>query len=166
MDLKNKITFFIFLIFFLVIVIVYYNNLLINYRSVLSKVAKKITFNYQSTTKITFNYQSTTKITNKIAESNYSIDEIIKNNTKNDLLILSISNYGFKDLTLNWITNLNKLDFKKFIVFCFDQELYEFLSKKGFKNNLGQIALYFFVKYFKFSAEFEFLVKKLYFNVF
>jgi len=127
MNLKNKITFFIFLIFFLVIVIVYYNNLLINYRSVLAKVAKKITFNYQSTT----------KITNKIVESNYSIDEIIKNNTKNDLLILSVSNYGFKDLTLNWITNLNKLDFKKFIVFCFDQELYEFLSKKGFKNNLA-----------------------------
>ncbi len=54
-------------------------------------------------------------------------------------MIVSISNYGFKNITLNWITNLYKLGFNKFVLFCFDQELYEFLNKKGYQNNLALV---------------------------
>ena len=48
---------------------------------------------------------------------------------------MSISNWGYSELTENWIISLQKLNFKKFVVFCFDYELFDFLVKKGYQNN-------------------------------
>jgi hypothetical protein len=122
--IKRKL-FFAFLVIFFVITIFNYFDC-----SAISK------FTTVTTTKIIFSKIITTKQPNIriLIEKN---DYVIKQNTVNDLLIVSISNYGFKNLTLNWITNLHKLGFNKFVVFCFDLELYEFLSEKGYKNNLA-----------------------------
>jgi hypothetical protein len=129
MNLKNISLIFIFLIFFLVITLSYYNKFLINYGPILALITVQTTKTISNTTK------TASIATTRIEVNDYI--EITKQNTVNDLLIVSISNYGFKNLTLNWITNLYKLGFNKFVVFCFDQELYEFLSEKGYKNNLA-----------------------------
>ncbi len=129
MNLKNISLIFIFLIFFLVITLSYYSKFLINYGPILALITVQATKTISNTTR------TASIATTKIEVNDYI--EIIKQNTVNDLLIVSISNYGFKNLTLNWITNLHKLGFNKFVVFCFDLELYEFLSEKGYKNNLA-----------------------------
>jgi len=129
MNLKNISLIFIFLIFFLVITLSYYSKFLINYGPILALITVQATKTISNTTR------TASIATTKIEVNDYI--EIIKQNTVNDLLIVSISNYGFKNLTLNWITNLYKLGFNKFVVFCFDLELYEFLSEKGYKNNLA-----------------------------
>jgi hypothetical protein len=121
-----------FIVIFSVITIFYYFNC--------SAISKSPKFSTLTTTtaifsKIIITPQKQPNTRNLIEKNDYI--EITKQNTVNDLLIVSISNYGFKNLTLNWITNLYKLGFNKFVVFCFDQELYEFLSEKGYKNNLA-----------------------------
>ncbi len=49
--------------------------------------------------------------------------------------ILAISSYGNRNITLNWIISLKRNNYIKFIVFCFDNQLKEFLSARGYANN-------------------------------
>ena len=57
---------------------------------------------------------------------------LLNKNTVSDFCIITVSNYGFRDLTLNWIISLKKQNFVKFVIFSFDQELLYFLSQKDY----------------------------------
>jgi hypothetical protein len=70
--------------------------------------------------------------TNKSAE----LDQLWKMNQMDDGgCIMTIASYGNRNMTLNWIASLKRINFRKFIVFCFDQKLADFLSARGYGNN-------------------------------
>ena len=72
--------------------------------------------------------------------SNYSdINNKMKNNKIGDTTIITISNYGFVNFTLNWIIHLEKLNINKFIVFCYDTAIFNFLKEKKHANNLVMV---------------------------
>jgi hypothetical protein len=57
-------------------------------------------------------------------------------NQIDDFTIITIANYGFREFLLNWIINLSKHGFHKFVVFSFDQGLVDYLAEKGYQNNV------------------------------
>ena len=50
-------------------------------------------------------------------QNDQEIIEILKKNKINECNIITISNYGYKDLTLNWIKSLQNNNFNKFVIF-------------------------------------------------
>jgi hypothetical protein len=68
---------------------------------------------------------------------NNELDRILNKNKINDSFnIISISNYGYRDFTLNWIFSLKRINLTKFVVFCFDNQLFDYLIKNGYKENV------------------------------
>ncbi len=45
--------------------------------------------------------------------------------------IIAISNYGNRNLTLNWIASLRRNNYTRFVIFCLDRALFEFLTTRG-----------------------------------
>ena len=67
------------------------------------------------------------------------IKEVLNKNKINGFIIVSISNYGYLNLTLNWIESMQKINFNRFVLFCLDFWLYDILVEKGYKNNLAMV---------------------------
>ena len=66
-----------------------------------------------------------------------SPEEIIKSNLiNNEVLVVTVSNNGYEETTLNWILSLKKIKINKFLVICLDQELANYLSHKGYIGNI------------------------------
>lgn len=59
----------------------------------------------------------------------------LNDNVEKDTLIITISNYGFRYMTLNWIQSLNRNNYTRLVVFCFDQQLVDFLDQRGYTAN-------------------------------
>lgn len=75
----------------------------------------------------------------KLVESNRKVSDLVtQNKIKNDTII-TISNYGFANLTLNWISHLEKLNLNKFVVFCFDTLIFDLLEKNGYETRIAMI---------------------------
>jgi len=74
-----------------------------------------------------------------ITDEDKQILEVINRNKLGNTTIISISNIGFANMTLNWILSLKKTNFLKFVVLSFDQELIDFLSAKGYQNQVALI---------------------------
>lgn len=60
----------------------------------------------------------------------------ILNNKLGNFSIITVTNYGYKDFTLNWLINMKKLNLTKFLVFCYDTKVYGFLKSRGYIDNL------------------------------
>jgi len=67
------------------------------------------------------------------------IIEVIKKNKIDDCTIISISNYGYLNLTLNWIESLQKINFTRYVLFCLDLKLFDYLTEKGYGNHLVKV---------------------------
>ncbi|RNA14220.1 glycosyltransferase family 77 [Brachionus plicatilis] len=74
-----------------------------------------------------------------LSSEEHQILEVINKNKINDMIIVTVSNYGFRDLTLNWILSLEKINIKKFVIFSFDKEFVDYLFSKGYKDNVVKI---------------------------
>ena len=61
-------------------------------------------------------------------------------NKINDITIITVAEYDSRFLVLNWLASLKKNDFNRFVVFCNDAELFDFLSVQGYLNNLAMIS--------------------------
>ena len=68
-----------------------------------------------------------------------SINNVIIQNKINGCTILTATNHGYRNFTLNWIKHLEKLNFKKFVVFCFDKEVFKFLKDKGYETRIAMV---------------------------
>jgi hypothetical protein len=64
------------------------------------------------------------------------ISQIMNHNKIDNINIISISNYGFRNFTLNWIISLKRHGYSKFVVFSFDQKLIDLLSQKGYRKQV------------------------------
>ena len=67
------------------------------------------------------------------------VKETVERNKLNDCIIVTASNYGFKEILLNLLVSLQMNNFFKFMVLCYDVKLFDFLSKRGFESNIAMI---------------------------
>ena len=72
------------------------------------------------------------------AWNNHTV-EIMKNNTEDGVVIVALSNFGMKEMTMNWIASLKLNKYSKFVVLCFDFAMYRFLSEYGLESNAALI---------------------------
>ena len=82
-----------------------------------------------------YNYSYNQNERNEAIEDKDVLDVIIKNKI-GDKIIVTVSNFGFRDLTLNWILSLKQINVEKFVIFSFDKEFIDYLTEKGFKDNI------------------------------
>ena len=77
----------------------------------------------------------------KDVQSNKSHEEtqilsVLNRNKIENTFIVTVSNSGFRDLTLNWILSLKRINITKFVIFSFDEEFVDYLISKGYKDNV------------------------------
>ncbi|KAI7902982.1 nucleotide-diphospho-sugar transferase-domain-containing protein [Cokeromyces recurvatus] len=53
---------------------------------------------------------------------------------KDRVLIVATANYGMRNHVYNWIESIKRTGEKKFLIFCFDQKLYDHLCLTGHEN--------------------------------
>ena len=63
----------------------------------------------------------------------------LQNNTEDGVVIIALSNFGMKEMTMNWIASLKISDYKRFVVLCFDFAMYRFLAEHGLEDNAAMI---------------------------
>jgi hypothetical protein len=62
--------------------------------------------------------------------------QIMNDNFIDYTTIITIGNYGFREFILNWILSLKKCHLNKFVVFSYDQSLVDYLTEKGYRDNV------------------------------
>ncbi|RNA06245.1 glycosyltransferase family 77 [Brachionus plicatilis] len=72
----------------------------------------------------------------KITQEENNILAVLNRNKIQNMFIVTVSNYGFRDLTLNWIISLKRINITKFVIFSFDQDFVNYLISKGYKDNV------------------------------
>ena len=111
--------------------------------------------NYFKNEKISNDYHEKNLIINTISSQSTTTSAILKPNTssfqnltKENILevmnrnkydgscIVTISNYGFKNLTLNWIESLKRINLSKFVIFALDIDIVKLLSQKGYEDRI------------------------------
>lgn len=130
-NLKKASTF-IFLLFFIV-AILYEVFLKKKYFQSINGTENLLKKNYLNPNSIRLNYQNLSN-TNILEEEKLRIIELLKINQIGDVCIISISNFGYKKFTLNWIQSLLQNNYQKFLIFSFDIQLVDYLNKNGFAN--------------------------------
>jgi hypothetical protein len=70
-----------------------------------------------------------------IKQKESSIVEIMNQNKHGHMTVVTIANFGYRELVQNWILSLKRNGFNKFVVFCFDQELLDYLKDLGHEKN-------------------------------
>jgi hypothetical protein len=67
--------------------------------------------------------------------------ENLRQNALNEekFVILALANIGMKEMTMNWIASLLRNKYTKFVVICFDFEMYMFLCEYGFERNAAVV---------------------------
>jgi hypothetical protein len=80
--------------------------------------------------------------TRQVSDVDIKIEDLMSANQIGSVTIITIGNFGFKDFILNWILNLKKCGYKKFVVFSFDQQLVDHLTKQGYQNNVILVPSY------------------------
>jgi hypothetical protein len=76
---------------------------------------------------------------NKVYYNYSALNEKIYQNKLKDFLIITITNFGYREFTHNWILNMKKLDLNKFLVFCYDKKVFDYFKTKGFEKNFVEV---------------------------
>lgn len=67
------------------------------------------------------------------------IDKINKNLLEDRVLIVATANYGMRNHVYNWIESLRLTGEEKFLIFCFDQKLFDHLALAGYGDRASLI---------------------------
>ena len=59
--------------------------------------------------------------------------------SKIDTVIYTFANYGAQEFLMNWVASLMMTNHTRFVVFCFDIEMYTFLLEHGFEKQATMI---------------------------
>jgi hypothetical protein len=73
----------------------------------------------------------------RLLRSEAYIDRVIKINSLNGAVIVTLSSFAYRNLTLNWIASLKRLGHIRCVVFCIDDDLALFLSERGLTNQIA-----------------------------
>ena len=65
--------------------------------------------------------------------------DLAEDNDMQGYTIIALANSGMKEMTMNWIASLLRNGFTKFVIICFDFELYMFLAEYGFERNIAVV---------------------------
>lgn len=60
-------------------------------------------------------------------------------NKIDDSVIIRHTNYGFIELLMNLIVSLIIIKFRKFVIFCIDDQSYDYLLRKGYESNIVMV---------------------------
>lgn len=78
-------------------------------------------------------------VPNKSVDKELELLKTINLNKIGKCTIICISNYGFKEFTLNWIQSLERNNYTKFVVLSFDIELVNYLTELGYHNRTAVV---------------------------
>jgi hypothetical protein len=67
------------------------------------------------------------------------MDKINDNLLEDRVLIIATANYGMRNHVYNWIESLKRTREEKFLIFCFDNKLYQHLKLNGYENRASLI---------------------------
>ncbi|GAA5802617.1 nucleotide-diphospho-sugar transferase-domain-containing protein [Helicostylum pulchrum] len=67
------------------------------------------------------------------------LKKINANLLEDRILIIATANYGMRNHVYNWIESLHRTGQEKFLIFCFDQKLYDHLSLTGYGDRASLI---------------------------
>jgi hypothetical protein len=67
------------------------------------------------------------------------VGEVVARNTLDEVVVVTVANYGMREMVLNWIESLHRTGIQRFIVFCLDSKVHELLTAKGFAKNAVRI---------------------------
>lgn len=67
------------------------------------------------------------------------LDKIHANLLADRVLIIATANYGMRNHVYNWIESLKRTGEEKFLIFCFDEKLYEHLKMSGYGDRASLI---------------------------
>jgi hypothetical protein len=67
------------------------------------------------------------------------MDKINNNMLEDRVLIVATANYGMRNHVYNWIESMKKTGEDKFLIFCFDQKLYDHLTLAGYGDRASLI---------------------------
>ncbi|KAI9348323.1 nucleotide-diphospho-sugar transferase-domain-containing protein [Pilaira anomala] len=67
------------------------------------------------------------------------LDKIHANLLPDRVLIIATANYGMRNHVYNWIESLKRTGEEKFLIFCFDEKLYEHLKMSGYGDRASLI---------------------------
>lgn len=67
------------------------------------------------------------------------MDKINANLLKDRVLIVATANYGMRNHVYNWIESLKRTGEDKFLIFCFDRQLYDHLKIAGYEDRASLI---------------------------
>ncbi|KAI8073523.1 nucleotide-diphospho-sugar transferase-domain-containing protein [Gilbertella persicaria] len=67
------------------------------------------------------------------------LKKIHANLLEDRVLIVATANYGMRQYVYNWIESLKRTKHRKFLIFCFDQQLYDHLTKAGYGQHASMI---------------------------
>ncbi|KAK4519661.1 uncharacterized protein ATC70_009898 [Mucor velutinosus] len=67
------------------------------------------------------------------------MDKINNNMLQDRVLIVATANYGMRNHVYNWIESMKKTGEEKFLIFCFDQKLYDHLTLAGYSDRASLI---------------------------
>lgn len=118
---KRKIILFFYFFIFLKIVFIFHKN----YKTIID-----IFFNNKRIIRCIL---SQNKI---VIEHENELRKLFENNKIRNTNLISATNYGFRDLTINWIKSLHRNNITKFIIFCFDLKVFEYLKENHFDSNI------------------------------
>ncbi|OBZ83616.1 UDP-galactose:fucoside alpha-3-galactosyltransferase [Choanephora cucurbitarum] len=65
--------------------------------------------------------------------------KIKANLLENRVLVVATANFGMRHHVYNWIESLKRTGQKKFLIFCFDQKLYDHLKAAGYSRHASMI---------------------------
>lgn len=62
-------------------------------------------------------------------------ESIMRANVQDEILIVALSNYGMRELTMNFVASLVVHRIEKFVIVCFDLKMYQLLVSNGHERN-------------------------------
>jgi hypothetical protein len=66
----------------------------------------------------------------KLNDERHIFGVITKQNEINGAVIVSLSNYAYRETTMNWIASLVMNGYSKFVVFCYDRDMAVYLAQQ------------------------------------
>lgn len=67
-----------------------------------------------------------------------NLSSLVETNKRNNTIILVFADNKFRDVVLNWLLSVHRLDITNYVIVAWDKTLYKYLSDKGFPCHLSE----------------------------